>query len=72
MMIGDTPIRETATRKVNPHDKVVLDRSGLYAEDAEGLPALDALNLTVHASEIVGIAGVSGNGQSHLVEVLSG
>jgi ABC-type uncharacterized transport system ATPase subunit len=72
MMIGDTPIRETAARKDNPHDKVVLDLSGLYAEDAEGLPALDALNLTVHAGEIVGIAGVSGNGQSDLVEVLSG
>ena len=51
---------------------MVLDLSGLYAEDAEGLPALDALNLTVHAGEIVGIAGVSGNGQSELVEVLSG
>lgn len=72
MMIGDTPIRETAKRKENPHDKVVLDLSGLYAEDAEGLPAIDALNLTVHAGEIVGVAGVSGNGQSELVEVLSG
>ena len=72
MMIGDTPIRETAKRKENPHDKVVLDLSGLYAEDTEGLPAIDALNLTVHAGEIVGIAGVSGNGQSELVEVLSG
>ena len=72
MMIGDTPIRETAKRKELPHDKVVLDLSGLYAEDAEGLPAIDALNLKVHAGEIVGIAGVSGNGQSDLVEVLAG
>ena len=30
------------------------------------------VNLTVHAGEIVGIAGVSGNGQSELVEVLAG
>jgi general nucleoside transport system ATP-binding protein len=72
MMIGDTPIRETAQRKELPHDKVVLDLSGLYAEDSEGLPAINALNLTVHAGEIVGIAGVSGNGQSELMEVLSG
>ena len=37
-----------------------------------GLPAVEAVNLKVHAGEIVGIAGVSGNGQSALVEVLSG
>ena len=34
--------------------------------------ALDHVNLKVHSGEIVGIAGVSGNGQSELVEVLSG
>jgi general nucleoside transport system ATP-binding protein len=72
MMIGDTPIRATAKRKEQPHDQVVLDLSGLYAEDAEGLPAVNAVHLAVHAGEIVGIAGVSGNGQSELVEVLSG
>jgi ABC-type uncharacterized transport system ATPase subunit len=72
MMIGDTPIRATAERKAVPHDKPVLDLAGLYAEDQEGLPAIDGLNLTVHGGEIVGIAGVSGNGQSELVEVLSG
>jgi general nucleoside transport system ATP-binding protein len=72
MMIGDTALRETAKRKELPHDEVVLDLSGLYAEDAEGLPAINALNLKVHAGEIVGIAGVSGNGQSDLVEVLAG
>jgi simple sugar transport system ATP-binding protein len=72
MMIGDTPIHETAKRKANPRDKVVLELAGLYAEDQEGLPAINALNLNVHAGEIVGIAGVSGNGQSELVEVLSG
>ncbi len=72
MMIGDTPVRETAKRKERHHDEVVLELSGLCAEDQEGLPAIDALNLKVHAGEIVGIAGVSGNGQSELVEVLSG
>ena len=42
------------------------------ASDDEGLLALDQVNLKVHSGEIVGIAGVSGNGQSELVEVLSG
>ena len=55
-----------------PTSAVVLELAGLFADDDEGLPAIEAVNLKVHAGEIVGIAGVSGNGQSELVEVLSG
>ena len=51
---------------------VVLELAGIFADDDQGLPAVEAVNLKVHAGEIVGIAGVSGNGQSELVEVLSG
>jgi simple sugar transport system ATP-binding protein len=72
MMIGDTQIRERAVRAVRSPGETVLELAALYAEDNEGLPALESLNLKVHAGEIVGIAGVSGNGQSELVEVLSG
>ena len=72
MMIGETEVRAAAQRLARTHDKPVLELAGLYAEDQEGLPAIDGLNLSVHAGEIVGIAGVSGNGQSELVEVLSG
>jgi len=72
MMIGDTQIREGAVRSTKPPGDTVLELVALQAEDEEGLPALDKLNLKVHAGEIVGIAGVSGNGQSALVEVLSG
>ena len=72
MMIGDTVIREGAVRSAKPPGDTVLELVALEAEDEEGLPALDKLNLKVHAGEIVGIAGVSGNGQSELVEVLSG
>ncbi len=73
MMIGDTKIRERAARKPMPASPdVVLEVAGLFADDDQGLPAVEAVNLKVHAGEIVGIAGVSGNGQSELVEVLSG
>ncbi len=72
MMIGDTPIRERAARAERAEGKAVLDLAALYADDADGRPAIHALNLKVRAGEIVGIAGVSGNGQSALVEVLSG
>ncbi|CAN5125940.1 ABC transporter ATP-binding protein [soil metagenome] len=73
MMIGETVIRERAARKPMPEPPaVVLEVAGLFADDDQGLPAVEAVNLKVHAGEIVGIAGVSGNGQSELVEVLSG
>jgi simple sugar transport system ATP-binding protein len=72
MMIGDTVVRERSTRKEQAPGDTVLELAALMAEDEEGLPALDKVNLKVGAGEIVGIAGVSGNGQSELVEVLSG
>ena len=72
MMIGDTEIRERAEREKRNESHTVLDMAGLIAEDEEGRPAIDKVNLKVRAGEIVGIAGVSGNGQSALVEVLAG
>ena len=72
MMIGDTEVRERAQRVARNDSHTVLDLAGLVAEDQEGRRVVDALNLKVNAGEIVGIAGVSGNGQSSLVEVLSG
>jgi simple sugar transport system ATP-binding protein len=72
MMIGDTEIRERAERATRNDSHAVLDLAGLVAEDEEGRRVVDALNLKVNSGEIVGIAGVSGNGQSALVEVLSG
>jgi simple sugar transport system ATP-binding protein len=72
MMIGDTEVRERASRRAHNDKREVLELAGMFAEDAEGGNAIEAINLKVHAGEIVGIAGVSGNGQSALVEVLSG
>ncbi len=72
MMIGDTVIRERAVRADHGKAKTVLDLAGLFADDDAGLPAVDGVSLKVGAGEIVGIAGVSGNGQAALVEVLNG
>jgi general nucleoside transport system ATP-binding protein len=63
MMIGDTAIRDRATRADRPPGDVVLELAALFADDDDGLPALERINLKVHAGEIVGIAGVSGNGR---------
>lgn len=72
MMIGDTTIRERASRKKHNAGDVVLELAGIFAEDSDGLPAVRSVNLKVKSGEIVGIAGVSGNGQSALMEALSG
>ena len=50
----------------------VLSLQGIGALNDRGLPALFDLDLTVHAGEVVGIVGVSGNGQKELAEVITG
>ena len=50
----------------------LLEVEGLEALDDRGLPALRGLSLQVRAGEIVGLAGVDGNGQSELVECVTG
>ncbi len=72
MMIGDMKLRERAARKEHTGKPVVMELAGLFAEDDEGLPAISGVSLKIHAGEIVGIAGVSGNGQSELIECISG
>jgi general nucleoside transport system ATP-binding protein len=72
MMIGDTPLRERAPRIEHRDKPVVLDIAGVFADADDGRPAIEGIKLKIHAGEIVGIAGVSGNGQSALVETLSG
>lgn len=56
----------------NPVGDVVLEVAGLSAVDPTGRRLLDDINLTVRSGEIVGIAGVAGNGQSELAEVIAG
>src|SRR3954471_6834258 len=50
----------------------VLDVQDLVVEDDRGLTAVNGLSLQVRGGEIVGLAGVDGNGQSELVEALTG
>jgi ABC-type uncharacterized transport system ATPase subunit len=59
-------------KKPSQPGDVVLDVRDIYAENDKGLPALRGVSLNVHAGEIVGVAGVAGNGQSELSEVISG
>ena len=51
---------------------VVLEVEGLCAKDAKGIEKLKDVSLQIREGEIVGIAGVDGNGQHELVECLAG
>jgi ABC-type uncharacterized transport system ATPase subunit len=51
---------------------IVLQLAGVSALNERDLPALTDVDLAVHAGEIVGVAGVAGNGQRELTEVLTG
>lgn len=64
---GRTPTHEERTPGA-----VALELAGLVAEGDRGTLALDGVSLKVRAGEIVGVAGVSGNGQKELVECLFG
>ena len=55
-----------------PARPVVLSVEGVHAKNDRGLDALRGVSLEVRAGEVLGIAGVEGNGQSELVEVVSG
>jgi ABC-type uncharacterized transport system ATPase subunit len=50
----------------------VLQVSGLTLTRPDGRRVLDGIDITIHAGEIVGVAGVEGNGQQELVDVLTG
>lgn len=55
-----------------PPGAVLLQARGIHVRDVMGVVRLHGLDIALKAGEIVGIAGVSGNGQSELLEVLSG
>lgn len=72
LMMGDeVVVPERESRKAS--DKIMLQLENLSSATTEqhGVPLKD-INLSVHAGEIVGIAGVAGNGQDELMQVISG
>lgn len=71
MMIGDRK-PAVATTRHGETGAPVLGVENVHAIDRSGLKSIDIDALTVRAGEIVGIAGVSGNGQMELMEILAG
>ena len=71
MMVGRKVTFQVDKPPMEPGD-VVLDVKGLRGVDYRGVEILKGLDLQVHRGEIVGIAGIDGNGQTELVEILTG
>ena len=71
MMVG-RDVEFKVEKKEQEAGEVVLDVQNLHAKDYRDVEILKGLNLSVRKGEIVGLAGVDGNGQSELVEILTG
>ncbi len=67
----DRPV-ELPKAQPRPRGEPVLDLDAVHVAAGHGIEGLDDLNLTVHAGEILGIAGVSGNGQRSLAGLVAG
>lgn len=71
MMVGREVMLVVEKEEARP-GPVVLDIADLVVKDDRGLTAVNHVSLQVRAGEIVGVAGVQGNGQTELVEALTG
>jgi len=71
MMVGREVVFRIEKRPPRRGEKV-LEATDLHAENDRGLPALRGVSFDLFAGEILGVAGVSGNGQHELSEVLTG
>ncbi|MFT3855447.1 MAG: ABC transporter ATP-binding protein [Ilumatobacteraceae bacterium] len=70
LMTGEERTMGVEHREVSGSPALVLE--GVSVRNERGVLALDGVDLTVRSGEIVGIAGVSGNGQSELAQVVTG
>jgi general nucleoside transport system ATP-binding protein len=71
MMVGREVLLRVNHTKVK-QGKVVFEARDLSVANNEGRAVVDQISLQVHEGEILGIAGVSGNGQTELVEAITG
>jgi len=72
MMLGEEREAKEVSKTQVDSSELILEVQNLHADKDNGFEAISNMNLTIKSGEIVGIAGVSGNGQRELVEVLAG
>ncbi len=72
LMVGDSSLQHAHYERAPTAANAVLQVQSLSANNEVGVPALHEISLEVADYEIVGVAGISGNGQKQLVQALSG
>jgi simple sugar transport system ATP-binding protein len=72
MMVGTQQTAVLAARTNGHEPRVQLQLDKVCANDEAGMPAVKDLTLSVRSGEVVAVVGVSGNGQSEMVQVLGG
>ena len=73
LMVGrDVQATQRVPRAEPPRDEVVLELDGVWADGDRGSAAVKDVDLRLRAGEILGIAGVAGNGQRELTETIAG
>ncbi|MDO9545580.1 MAG: ABC transporter ATP-binding protein [Pelolinea sp.] len=71
MMVGREVLLRVKKKKIKK-GKPVFEANNISVADVNGLAAISHVSFKVHEGEILGVAGVSGNGQTELVEAISG
>lgn len=71
LMVGRSVSFKTEKEPSNPKE-VILSVKDLHVKDNRGLEAIKGLDLDVRAGEVVGIAGIDGNGQTELIQAITG
>ena len=71
LMVGRQVEFKTVKSEANPTDDTLVVKD-LVVADYRGIDKVKGLNLTVRKGEILGIAGIDGNGQSELIEAITG
>ena len=72
LMVGRDTIAVSRNTEHEVAEQVLFAVKGLSLSNKRGIKVLKNLSFNIHGSEIVGIAGVAGNGQTELLEVLNG
>jgi ABC-type uncharacterized transport system ATPase subunit len=71
MMVGRDVVLRVEKEPGTPGEPL-LEIDDVHVTDDRGLPAVDGVSLTVRAGEIVAVAGIDGNGQTELIDAISG
>lgn len=72
MMVGRDVVFQASRRQKEISSEPVLEAKDISLCNADGVQVINHVNLTVLRGEVLGLAGVAGNGQTELVEVLTG